>query len=106
MAVVDMKRKFPTLGDKGDDDLLLEKERPAKKPETSSSSRITGLKIRTPNDPNATPRVEPVMRPQARAAMIQSKIDIELTRQRDHHWEDGINVTSMILVTATPLIAF
>lgn len=96
MAVVDMKRKFPTLGDKGDEDLLIEKERPAKKPETlsSSSSRITGLKIRTPNDPNAaTPRVEPVMRPQARAAMIQSKIDIELTRQRDHHWEDGINVS-------------
>ncbi|KAJ7493445.1 enhancer of polycomb-like-domain-containing protein [Mycena galericulata] len=90
MAVVDIKRKFPTLGDKGDEDLLLEKERPTKKPETSSS-RIPGLKIRTPNDPNATPRVEPVMRPQARAAMIQSKIDIELTRQRDHHWEDGIN---------------
>jgi hypothetical protein len=31
--------------------------------------------------------------------MIQSKIDIELTRQRDHHWEDGINVSSEILST-------
>ncbi|KAJ7623472.1 enhancer of polycomb-like-domain-containing protein [Roridomyces roridus] len=86
---------FPSLGDKADDELLLDKERPAKKPDiasSSSSSRITGLKIRTPNDPSIiAPRVEPVMRPQARAAMIQSKIDIELTRQRDHHWEDGIN---------------
>ncbi|KAJ7746872.1 enhancer of polycomb-like-domain-containing protein [Mycena maculata] len=92
LAVADLKRKFPTLGDQSDADLLLEKERPAKKPEPSASaSRLPGLKIRTPNDPNATPRIEPVMRPQARAAMIQSKIDIELTRQRDHHWEDGIN---------------
>ncbi|KAJ7132115.1 enhancer of polycomb-like-domain-containing protein [Mycena epipterygia] len=89
LAVVDLKRKFPTLGDKADDELLIDKERPSKKPETS---RLPGLKIRTPNDPSATSaRIEPLMRPQARSAMIQSKIDMELTRQRDHHWEDGIN---------------
>ncbi|KAJ7133035.1 hypothetical protein C8R46DRAFT_1140417, partial [Mycena filopes] len=91
LAVVDLKRKFPALGDKADDELLIDKERPTKKVETS---RLPGLKIRTPNDPStasASARIEPVMRPAARAAMIQSKIDIELTRQRDHHWEDGIN---------------
>ncbi|KAJ7035651.1 enhancer of polycomb-like-domain-containing protein [Mycena alexandri] len=92
MAVVDLKRKFPALGDKADEELLIDKERPVKKAETP---RLPGLKIRTPNDPNSTAsvsaRIEPVMRPAARSAMIQSKIDIELTRQRDHHWEDGIN---------------
>ncbi|KAJ7089681.1 enhancer of polycomb-like-domain-containing protein [Mycena belliarum] len=89
LAVVDLKRKFPSLGDKTDEELLVDKERPAKKPETS---RLPGLKIKTPNDPGSAPaRPEPLMRPQARSAMIQSKIDMELTRQRDHHWEDGIN---------------
>ncbi|KAJ7224458.1 enhancer of polycomb-like-domain-containing protein [Mycena pura] len=87
VAVVDLKRKFPTLGDKVDEELLIDKERPAKKQETS---RLP-LKIRTHNEPSATPRIEPVMRPQARSAMIQSRIDIELTRQKDHGWEDGIN---------------
>ncbi|KAF7370853.1 Enhancer of polycomb-like protein [Mycena sanguinolenta] len=93
MAVVDLKRKFPSLGDRTDDELLIDKERPPKKQEMS---RLPGLKIRTPNDPStamASARVEPAMKPQARAAMIQSKIDIELTRQKDHHWEDGINNT-------------
>ncbi|KAK7031410.1 enhancer of polycomb-like protein [Favolaschia claudopus] len=93
-AVADLKRKYPTLGDKADEELLVDKERPPKKLETSSSSRLPGLKIRTPNDsavsvPSA--RVEPAMKPQARYAMIQSKIDIELTRQKDHHWEDGVS---------------
>ncbi|KAJ7880322.1 enhancer of polycomb-like-domain-containing protein [Mycena olivaceomarginata] len=94
LAVVDLKRKFPTLGDRADEELLIDKERPPKKQETSS--RIPGLKIKTLNDPStalASARLEPAMKPQARAAMIQSKIDIELTRQKDHHWEDGINNT-------------
>jgi hypothetical protein len=35
MALVDLKRKNPSLGDKADDDLLVDKERPAKRPATS-----------------------------------------------------------------------
>lgn len=38
LVVVDLKRKFPTLGDKTDEELLVDKERPTKKPETSSAS--------------------------------------------------------------------
>ena len=34
-AFVDLKRKFSALGDKGDEELLIDKERPAKKPELS-----------------------------------------------------------------------
>jgi enhancer of polycomb-like protein len=37
LAVVDLKRKFPTLGDRADEELLIDKERPPKKQETSSS---------------------------------------------------------------------
>ncbi|KAJ6624941.1 enhancer of polycomb-like-domain-containing protein [Mycena sp. CBHHK59/15] len=89
LAVADLKRKFPTLGDKADEELLIDKERPVKKQETS---RLPGLKIRTPNDPS-TPSARPeiAIRPKERSAMIQSQIDMELTRQKDHHWEDGIN---------------
>jgi enhancer of polycomb-like protein len=71
--------------------------------------RIPGLKIKTLNDPStalASARLEPAMKPQARAAMIQSKIDIELTRQKDHHWEDGINVSSGISLSLTRLNFF
>ncbi|KAF7309638.1 Enhancer of polycomb-like protein [Mycena indigotica] len=90
MAIVDLKRKYPALV--GDEELLIDKERPVKKPEPSSRlSGLPGLKIKTPLEPSApTPRVEPMMRPQARSAMIQSKVDIEMTRQKDHGWEDGV----------------
>ncbi|KAG2133579.1 uncharacterized protein EDB93DRAFT_1254792 [Suillus bovinus] len=40
------KHKFPSLGTKEDKELLLDKERVAKKPKIESN-RITGLKIRT-----------------------------------------------------------
>jgi enhancer of polycomb-like protein len=49
LAVVDLKRKFPALGDKADDEFLIDKERPVKKPEPSSvffsTSRTTLLKF-------------------------------------------------------------
>ena len=33
LAFADLKRKFPTLNDKVDDELLVDKERPVKKPD-------------------------------------------------------------------------
>nr|GAT42918.1 predicted protein [Mycena chlorophos] len=88
LELVDLKRKYPVFV--GDEDLFVDKERPTKRPEPTP--RLPGLKIKTPVEPPVpAPRVEPMMRPQARSAMIQSKVDIEVTRQRDHGWEDGIS---------------
>jgi hypothetical protein len=35
MALADLKRKFPSFADKTDEDLLVDKERPVKRPEPS-----------------------------------------------------------------------
>ena len=35
LALVDLKRKFPVFNDKADEELLVDKERPVKKPDTS-----------------------------------------------------------------------
>lgn len=42
MGLVDLKRKYPSLGDKGDDELLVDKEKP-KKTENSCVSFILYL---------------------------------------------------------------
>ncbi|KIL58931.1 hypothetical protein M378DRAFT_170023 [Amanita muscaria Koide BX008] len=88
VAVVDLKRKFPSLGDKGDEELLIDKERPAKKPELS---RLP-IKLRA-NDAGAPSRIEIAMKPRERAALIREQIDRQLARQKDldHHWEDSVD---------------
>ncbi|KAF8151729.1 enhancer of polycomb-like-domain-containing protein [Crassisporium funariophilum] len=90
LVFADLKRKFPMLNDKVDEDLLVDKERPAKKPETS---RVPGLKIRT-NDPGLPPpRQEVIIRPKDRVKMIREQIEETLQRQKDvdHHWEDQVD---------------
>ncbi|KAF8162145.1 hypothetical protein BJ912DRAFT_1049701 [Pholiota molesta] len=52
LAYVDLKRKFPSLNDKIGDELLVDKERPAKRPEVA---RVPGLKIRTNDQAPPTP---------------------------------------------------
>ncbi|KAK2462409.1 hypothetical protein APHAL10511_005715 [Amanita phalloides] len=88
-AFVNLKRKLPSFGDKNDEELLIDKERPVKKLETA---RVP-LKLRT-SDANLPPtRFEMAMRPRDRAALIREQIESQLARQKelDHHWEDQID---------------
>ncbi|KAF8804069.1 hypothetical protein BYT27DRAFT_7108485 [Phlegmacium glaucopus] len=85
LAFVDLKRKFAILNDKGDEELLIDKERPVKK--GVETSRVPGLKIKT-NDPHRVP-----LRPKERLTMIREQVELSLTKQKDldHHWEDQID---------------
>ena len=56
------------------------------------NSRLPGLKIK-PNDANGH-RLEPVIRPKDRVALIREQIESTLERQKaDHHWEDLVDVS-------------
>ena len=107
LAFVDLKRKFPTLNDKVDEELLVDKERPVKRLEATyvfgflqtlilsfiHCRRVPGLKIKT----NDSPRSEPLIRPKDRVAAIREQIETTLERQKaiDHHWEDLVDVSPL-----------
>lgn len=111
MALADLKRMYPALNDKADEELLVDKERPAKKPEpaayvlwiaylvrlvlTRAIRRIPGLRIRTQDSTVSTPRQETTLRPKERINAIREQIEATLARQKDqdHHWEDQIDVS-------------
>jgi enhancer of polycomb-like protein len=114
-----LKRKFPSLlNPKEDDELLFDKER-VKKPRPAEQgyayslvrvctnsyicSRLP-LKIRS-RDNNGelvspTPHHDAVVRPKERNAAIVAQIDREIARikDRDHHWEDGAEVSHRPLI--------
>ncbi|KAG1815349.1 enhancer of polycomb-like-domain-containing protein [Suillus variegatus] len=90
----ELKRKFPSLGTKEDEELLLDKERVAKKPKIESN-RITGLKIRTreSGDPGSPAvAVEASIRPKERLSLINAAMERDLASQkeRDHGYEDVV----------------
>ncbi|KAH9020325.1 enhancer of polycomb-like-domain-containing protein [Lactarius pseudohatsudake] len=84
-----LKRKFPSLlNAKEDEELFYDKEKVVKKPKLTESSRET-----TNGDLiSPTPHHDAVVRPKERAAAILAQVDREMARikDRDHHWEDGI----------------
>ncbi|KAH9475176.1 Enhancer of polycomb-like protein 1 [Psilocybe cubensis] len=90
LAFVDLKRKFPSLNDKIDEELLVDKERPTKRADTA---RVPGLKIRTSDQALPPPRQEVVIRPKERQQMIRDQIESQLARIKDldHHWEDQVD---------------
>ncbi|EMD31875.1 hypothetical protein CERSUDRAFT_119155 [Gelatoporia subvermispora B] len=95
LTLVDLKRKFPTLGVKEDDELFFDKEKVAKKPKTETTGRIP-LKLRTrDNAETASPvtHAEPQIKPKERQAMIQSQIEQELARrkEKDQRWDDVVD---------------
>ncbi|KAF9467645.1 enhancer of polycomb-like-domain-containing protein [Collybia nuda] len=85
LTLVDLKRNFPILGDKGDEELLVDKEKPKK----SESSRP--IKLRA-HDQGAPSRSEVLVRPKERTAIIRDHIEAALARQKeaDHQWEDSV----------------
>ncbi|KAG6812507.1 hypothetical protein H0H92_002506 [Tricholoma furcatifolium] len=86
MGLVDLKRKYPSLGERGDEELLVDKEKP-KKAETVRPAKVrpeAGAPLRV---------VEVAIRPSERASLINESIENALARQkeRDHHWEDQVD---------------
>jgi hypothetical protein len=115
-----LKRKFPSLlNAKEDEELFYDKERVVKKPRPAEQSyapsflpsmrayghfsRI-GVKLKARD--NTGDLVSPgplhdVVRPKERAATILAQVDREMARikERDHHWEDGIEVSRLRATT-------
>lgn len=111
--LADLKRRFPTLGIKEDEELLFEKERSPKKAKADAAyvtifvSRISitdlpartsriNVKIRTGTEPTSpASHVEPAVRPRERYDALQSAMQSFLQRykERDVHWEDAIDVS-------------
>lgn len=104
--LVDLKRENPSLGDKADEEFLVEKERPKKIPNSYVSAsdiscvsysvccrRIPNLKIRT-GECMTPARGEVSIKPSERIAKIRDHLDAALDRQIevDHHWEDQVDV--------------
>ncbi|KAG1758564.1 enhancer of polycomb-like-domain-containing protein [Suillus occidentalis] len=90
----ELKRKFPSLGTKEDEELLLDKERVAKKPKVETN-RITGLKLRARDsgDPGSPAvAVEASIRPKERLNLIHATMERDLASQkeRDHGYEDVV----------------
>ncbi|KDR71187.1 hypothetical protein GALMADRAFT_144248 [Galerina marginata CBS 339.88] len=82
--------RLQSFNDKADEELLIDKERTTKKPDTS---RVRGPKIRT-NDPSLPPpRQEVVIRPKERLQRVRDEIEANLQRQTeaDHHWENTVD---------------
>lgn len=113
MQFVDLKRKFPALGTKEDEELLFDKERVAKRPKPTELAyvhfepslvdvltcayrpHVLKIKNRTSLDPmSPSAPSEPSLRPRDRTAMITNAIEQYLRRQKelDHHWDDQIDV--------------
>ncbi|KAH9008340.1 hypothetical protein EDB83DRAFT_2531843 [Lactarius deliciosus] len=92
-----LKRKFPSLlNAKEDEELFYDKEKVVKKPKLTEPTRIVGLRLKS-RDNNGdlispTQHHDAVVRPKERAAAILAQVDREMARikDRDHHWEDGI----------------
>ncbi|XP_006456605.1 hypothetical protein AGABI2DRAFT_195675 [Agaricus bisporus var. bisporus H97] len=92
LGLVDLRRLHPAaFADKADEEILVDKERPVKKPEPAT--RIPGLRIPTQNSTVSTPRQENILRPKERISAIREQIEATLARQKeqDHHWEDQVD---------------
>ncbi|PSR71467.1 hypothetical protein PHLCEN_2v12734 [Hermanssonia centrifuga] len=90
-ALVDLKRKFPSLGTKEDEELFQDRERVPKRIKTEASGRLP-LKLRTrdPGEYGSPISAQPIMKPKERLTLIQNQVDQELAsrKEKDHHWDD------------------
>ena len=101
MALVDLKRKFPIMVGRDEEELLFDRERVAKRPKLSdpSASQMLKLKSRPSGDASASPvPAEPQIRPRERLGLIQNAIEEQLkhVKERDHHWDDQLDVRIVI----------
>ncbi|KAJ3827745.1 enhancer of polycomb-like-domain-containing protein [Lentinula raphanica] len=100
MKMVDLKIKNPTLGDKTDEELLVDKERPTRKSDSSSRVRLS-TKSETSAQPS--PPVREIVRPKDRYASYQGKIEqmLQIRKEQDLQWEDYVD-TGYVQSTITP----
>jgi enhancer of polycomb-like protein len=112
-----LKRKFPSLlNAKEDEELFYDKERVVKKAKPAEQMyahycslrmcelndgpcrRIGGVKLKSRDNDLMSPiSHDTVVRPKERAAAILAQVDREMARikERDHHWEDGMEVSCL-----------
>ncbi|KAK7683201.1 hypothetical protein QCA50_013874 [Cerrena zonata] len=90
-ALVDLKRRYPTLGTKEDEELLHDKERIPKKAKTDTSGRPIVRLHAGSREPAVSQ--EPIMHPKAKLEIIQKQIESEMVqrKEKDHHWEDAVD---------------
>ncbi|KAG7087533.1 hypothetical protein E1B28_013492 [Marasmius oreades] len=83
---VELRRRYPMLAEKMDEELLVDRERLSKKPE------LRGVKI-PPKADVIPPQTPQVVRPKDRIASIQNKIEgfLQKHKEVDQHWEDAID---------------
>lgn len=115
IAFVDLKRRNPSLdSDPLNEELLVDKEPPAKKPDLLVLDYITfcslnefisfSSRTRIPVKPEVlipSPpiRTEPSIRPKDRYAAIHAKVEnaLQKRKEKDHQWEDSIEVSVSFL---------
>lgn len=86
LALVELRRKNPSLGDKADVDLLVDKEKPAKKPEPRAP-RISTAKRESiaPTPIIRVERAEPAIRPSKRLCILSEEIESAMQRVRTNN---------------------
>ncbi|KAF8070202.1 enhancer of polycomb-like-domain-containing protein [Lyophyllum atratum] len=86
IRLAEFKRKYPSWGDKADEELLVDKEKP-KKTESSRPPKIR-TEVATPVRHDVV-----AMRPAERISLINEAMEARLNRQKeqDHHWEDQVD---------------
>ncbi|PBK77793.1 hypothetical protein ARMSODRAFT_9115 [Armillaria solidipes] len=86
LALVELKRKNPSLGDKTDVDLLVDKEKPIKKPEPRAP-RISTTKRESiaPTPIIRVERAEPAIRPSKRLCILSEEIESAMQRVRTNN---------------------
>ncbi|KAJ4482392.1 enhancer of polycomb-like-domain-containing protein [Lentinula aciculospora] len=100
MKMVDLKIKNPTFSDKIDEELLVDKERPTKKADSSSRVRLPA-KSETSAQLSAPARE--IIRPKERFASYQGKIEqmLQRAKDQDQQWEDHVD-TGYVQPVITP----
>ncbi|KAF5384583.1 hypothetical protein D9757_007529 [Collybiopsis confluens] len=104
--VVELKIKNPSIGDKGDEELLVDKERLSKK---SESSRVRlPVKQETPSQSSSPPHN--IIRPNERYALYQTNVDklLQIRKEQDQHWDDHVDTgyVSMMAPYASRLFKY
>ena len=115
LAFVELKKQFPSLGALGEEELLFDKERVPKNPRRTDtryaypslvevqfvdtlrlSGQILRIKNRGSGETSSSPApAEPTVKPKDRAQLIASIAEdyLKKQRERDHHWDNQLNVS-------------
>ncbi|GBE89019.1 Enhancer of polycomb-like protein [Sparassis crispa] len=93
LSLVDLKRKYSSLGGKEDEELLHDRERVPKKPKIDTPRLPFKLRTRDNGDSASPVVAEPAIKPKERQAAIRSQIEQGLAKikEKDRQWEDLVD---------------